>query len=188
MLWRSVAHHEYPSGPVDTLRRCKASGIRICFFECPLPVAHPISRRRRIRLISVLQWLTYGVLSAHSIWTLKSSRVGNAIVFSLEWKLLFTDQNEEQSHKVVEAAYDKCEYCKANLPHHSCFGLLRLSTMSYEVMKRKSLGQCLTNTSVSRRFSPLTYGIRATNPWLWNTFVQCYTMSLSILLRNSKCH
>ena len=65
------------------------SVVRICFFECPLPVAHPISRRRRIRLISVLQWLTYGVLSTHSIWTLKSSRVGNAIVFSLELKLLF---------------------------------------------------------------------------------------------------
>ena len=83
----------------------------------------------------------------------------------------------------------KCEYCKANLPHHPCFGLLRLTTMSYEVATRSwSGGQYPTNTSVFRRFSPLIYGIRATNSWLWTIFVQCYTMSLSILLRSSKYH
>ena len=48
--------------------------------------------------------------------------------------------------------------------------------------------QCPTNTSVSRRFPPLISGIHATNSWLWNIFVQCHTMSLSILLRSSKYH
>ena len=42
----------------------------------------------------------------------------------------------------MEDVADEYRYCKAILPHHPRFGLLSLTTRSYEATKRVSFGQC----------------------------------------------